>query len=247
MLSDIQRQVTLKDGTSVLVSRYRVEDLEELLNMYASLSDKALRWAAPPYNREQVLRMVRDPDKNIVLVARLRDGIVGHCIVGLSQGVRFRGVSSSAMYLHQDYQNRGLGTAMLAMAVQLAREMGLHRIGLRVVADNHRAIHVYEKVGFRIEGTQREAYYGEDQQYHDIVEMGLLLGRITPDTRPGWGTAASVGFPPQEKGYEIFVTYRKVSTATRVALRNASFRLSQTSWSRLSMSWVSLSLTYSKA
>jgi RimJ/RimL family protein N-acetyltransferase len=43
------------------------------------------------------------------------------------------------------------------------------------VADNRRAIKVYEKVGFKKEGIARETFYGDDHRYHDEVEMGLLL------------------------------------------------------------------------
>ena len=53
------------------------------------------------------------------------------------------------------------------------REMGLHRLFLRVFADNARAIRSYEKAGF-----EREAYLREDVciegQYRDMVLMGIL-------------------------------------------------------------------------
>ena len=64
---------------------------------------------------------------------------------------------------------------MMAEAVQLSREKGLHRLALSVIADNHNAIKLYEKVGFKHEGLRREDYLGEDGKYHDVVEMGLLL------------------------------------------------------------------------
>jgi hypothetical protein len=64
---------------------------------------------------------------------------------------------------------------MMKKAIELAKERGFHRIGLTVVADNHRAIKVYEKVGFKKEGIARETFYGDDHRYHDEVEMGLLL------------------------------------------------------------------------
>src|SRR5437667_10809661 len=61
-------------------------------------------------------------------------------------------------------------------AITLARERPLHRVQLTVVADNHRAIRLYEKVGFQREGLKRENYLGEDGKCHDEVEMGILLG-----------------------------------------------------------------------
>ena len=34
----------------------------------------------------------------------------------------------------------------------------LHRVELNVYDINERAVHVYEKVGFKVEGRQRDAY-----------------------------------------------------------------------------------------
>ena len=60
-------------------------------------------------------------------------------------------------------------------AIAWARQRSLHRVELTVVADNHRAIRLYEKVGFQREGLKRENYLGEDRKYHDEVVMGMLL------------------------------------------------------------------------
>jgi len=64
---------------------------------------------------------------------------------------------------------------MMREAIQLSREKSLHRLALSVIADNHNAIKLYEKMGFNHEGIQCEDYQGEDGKYHDVVEMGLLL------------------------------------------------------------------------
>lgn len=55
-------------------------------------------------------------------------------------------------------RNRGYGTeAMRLMTAFGIERVGLHRIELQVHAFNPRAIRAYEKVGFRLEGTLREA------------------------------------------------------------------------------------------
>ena len=69
----------------------------------------------------------------------------------------------------------GLGAALIKDGIGLARSRGWHRIALRVVADNHRAIKLYEKMGFRKEGLSQDSYFGADGEYHDEFEMGLLL------------------------------------------------------------------------
>ncbi len=56
-------------------------------------------------------------------------------------------------------------------------EMNLHRIELWVHAENARARHVYEKVGFREEGVRREAFF-KHGKYRDMVLMSLLEGEL---------------------------------------------------------------------
>jgi RimJ/RimL family protein N-acetyltransferase len=51
--------------------------------------------------------------------------------------------------------------------------LNLNRIFLRVFPTNPRAIHVYEKVGFRHEGCMRQAEY-RNGEYIDILFMSVL-------------------------------------------------------------------------
>ena len=69
---------------------------------------------------------------------------------------------------------RGFGTEAITLLLRHAfEEMGLHRIGIRVLAYNKRAICAYEKCGFTIEGRERETAY-VNGSWHDDIMMGLL-------------------------------------------------------------------------
>ena len=57
------------------------------------------------------------------------------------------------------------------------REMNLHRVFLRVDADNARGIRCYEKVGFRHEGTLREVGFRESE-YFDQHMMSILASEF---------------------------------------------------------------------
>lgn len=76
---------------------------------------------------------------------------------------------------------RGLGTeAMRLLAAYAFDVMGLHRLSLRVLAFNDRAIAAYRKVGFVEEGREREAaLIGDD--WHDDLIMGLLASEFAPE------------------------------------------------------------------
>jgi RimJ/RimL family protein N-acetyltransferase len=57
------------------------------------------------------------------------------------------------------FYGRGLGSEATRLAVEHAFGVGLHRVELEVYDFNPRARRVYEKVGFRHEGTRRDALF----------------------------------------------------------------------------------------
>ncbi len=68
----------------------------------------------------------------------------------------------------------GIGTQAAKLVLDFAfRTLGLHRISVRVLAYNTRAIRSYEKCGFVIEGREREAGFVDGAWYDDVI-MGIL-------------------------------------------------------------------------
>jgi len=168
-------KVRLKDGRTIVLRRCRIGDKEKLVEMYASLSEDAVRWGMPPYTREVVERWLSNLQNLIITVAVHGGKIVGHAQVLKFPRPQRKGTGDLIIYLHQDFHNVGLGTAMLTKLVELTKKEGLHRIGLTVIADNKRAIRLYQKMGFTIEGVMKDSYFGEDRKYHDELVMGLIL------------------------------------------------------------------------
>lgn len=71
-----------------------------------------------------------------------------------------------------DYQDRGHGSKIFPYVVKIAREFGKERIILwgGVLKDNERAIHYYEKHGFKTVGTFSD---GEDEMVDMILDMSI--------------------------------------------------------------------------
>ena len=79
--------------------------------------------------------------------------------------------------------DQGYGTDAIRTLVGLAfREMNLHRVFLRVDADNVRAVRCYEKAGFQRERTSREAMFREGV-YHDQYVMSILESELKDNVR----------------------------------------------------------------
>jgi len=69
---------------------------------------------------------------------------------------------------------RGLGRDVLSTLLRFGfEEMNLQRIYLRVFAENERAIHLYESLGFQHEGRWRQAEFRHGR-YHDLLWMSVL-------------------------------------------------------------------------
>ncbi|MFE1952455.1 GNAT family N-acetyltransferase [Streptomyces sp. NPDC059524] len=71
-------------------------------------------------------------------------------------------------------RGRGLGSEALRLVVRYGFESaGLHRIQLEAYADNERALHVYAKAGFVVEGVRRQAELWDGRR-RDAVLMAAL-------------------------------------------------------------------------
>jgi len=80
---------------------------------------------------------------------------------------------------------QGLGTEATRLALAFGVEvLGLHRIDLRVMAHNERAIASYLKCGFREEGRERDSAFIEGRWIDDLI-MGVLEDEYRA-LAPGW-------------------------------------------------------------
>lgn len=81
-------------------------------------------------------------------------------------------------------RGRGYGTEALALLLEFGfLEMNLNRIELQVLELNHRAVALYERLGFQHEGRQRQALYREGR-YWDNILMSMLRAEYRP--RAAW-------------------------------------------------------------
>ena len=118
---------------------------------------------------------VADPNAHVLLACVGAD-IVGQ--LGLYAGThpRRRHVGDIGMGVRDDWQGRGVGTALLGAAIELAdRWLQLRRLELQVYADNAAGIALYTRHGFIEEGRHRDYAFRDG----DFVDA-LTLARITP-------------------------------------------------------------------
>jgi putative acetyltransferase len=102
-------------------------------------------------------------------------------VAGFYHLSRHAGRSSHVAYLgtfavNPKVHGRGIGRRMLTELINELRANGIRRIELIVESDNAKALALYHKLGFVIEGTLRKFYKrAADAEYLDDHYMGLLL------------------------------------------------------------------------
>lgn len=78
------------------------------------------------------------------------------------------------IFLDEEFIGKGVGTKVAKLAIQYGFEtMKLHKITLRVFADNIGAIRSYEKAGFVQEAYLKEEVF-VNGEYKDIILMGII-------------------------------------------------------------------------
>lgn len=124
-------------------------------------------------------RLAEPPEGLYLLVACDEDGVaIGQLGIHTHpDSPRIRHSADIGMVVRDDWQGKGVGTALMQAAVDMADQwLNLERLELTVFVDNAPAIHLYQKFGFVIEGTLVQHVF-RDGQYVDTYTMARLRSR----------------------------------------------------------------------
>jgi RimJ/RimL family protein N-acetyltransferase len=162
-LSDLLNQDSVQTGwgtASVPISIHRTEqDLE--------------RWL-------EIERTSQRPP--CLIVETLKGEAIGVLVIVESSRVG-QSMATLSIAIHPDRQDQGYGRdALAAVTEALFDDWNIHRIEMTCEADNLRAGHLYEALGFVREGTRRDATY-MDGAYREQHLYGLLATDPRPEHR----------------------------------------------------------------
>lgn len=127
---------------------------------YQSRDDIQHKLANPPVGMRRLVAVVDEKVVGFVSLQTFRD--------------RRAHVGAIGIFVHDDYQNCGIGSQLMAAIIDLAENwLNLKRIELQVNTDNPGAIRLYEKFGFEIEGTLKKNAF-RDGAYVDAYTMAKV-------------------------------------------------------------------------
>ena len=141
-----RRLITTKHGQRINLRPAGTNVRPALGRMYDHYEPKHKAQGLPPADADERIEWIRRfLAQPVNAVAEAGPAIVGHgCLIDMEPGVQ----SELFIIIHQDWQNQGVGTALLGLLIDMARHVGYREIWLAVDVLNTRAIHVYHKCGF---------------------------------------------------------------------------------------------------
>jgi putative acetyltransferase len=175
MASGTQADSPIKSPLNVSIRAFQMDDWRDVAELW---QQSEVIWGTmqmPYQSLDDLRRRLENPPEGMHrLVAVAGDGrVIG--MLGLQPGQRrMAHTAHIGMMVHPDFHNRGVGSALMQAAIDLAEKwLNLTRLDLQVYTDNAAAIHLYQKFGFQIEGTLRRYAY-RDGEYVDSYTMAWV-------------------------------------------------------------------------
>ena len=176
-----RHELTLKNGVPCVLRNAVADDAQAVLRHLASVygetdflsrypdevnftEDEERAFLAGLESSENALFLVADVGGRIAATA-------GFQPYAASSKLRHRAVLDVAV--QKAYWGLGFGSAMLGVLLDEAKRAGFELLELEVIADNARAVALYEKFGFRTYGTLEKAFRLRDGRH----QTELLMSR----------------------------------------------------------------------
>lgn len=130
-----------KTKNAVQVRPASVADQARLRSMYESFEPRPASLGLPPRVRidEWLDRLAPSPN----FLAFSCDQLVGHAVLCPDGDT-----AEVAVFVHQDYRNRGIGHLLLETLVEQARQAGMHRVWGMTELDNIPMLRLAKSLGF---------------------------------------------------------------------------------------------------
>jgi ribosomal protein S18 acetylase RimI-like enzyme len=139
--------VRTRAGKFVKVREYNSDDFAALVEMYKTFEPKRVAQGLPPPDVPRIAHWLDQlQQKSRSLIALDGKRIVGHAIVCPISDTS----AEFTIFVHQDFRELRLGTALTRLELQFAAELGFKQVYLTTELANFAAMSFYRKIGFRV-------------------------------------------------------------------------------------------------
>ena len=174
-----EKTVTLKDGRSCFLRNADLRDGEKVLALFIATHEQTdFLLTYPDENTMSVLDEAKflqektESSNEIEILAVVDDMIVGTAgieSIGSREKIRHR--ADFGISVDEEFWGLGIGRALTEACISCAREAGYAQLELSVVAENTKAIRLYEGVGFTEYGRNPRGFRSRISGWQKVVLM----------------------------------------------------------------------------
>lgn len=170
--------VILKNQKTVTIRQAEIDDAEKLLNCiktYVPQSDYI-----PKLEQEIKLTIEQESkwinyflknENSLLLITEFENEIIGN--IDLTGNRRKIMEHTAVIGMLKEWKNSGLGTALLKLAIDWAKENSIiELLWLQVYTDNELGLGLYRKMGFEENGIMKN-FFKQDGKYFDNLTMTM--------------------------------------------------------------------------
>lgn len=183
-LAKINRIKYLRNETTVIIRSPEAEDkdAEQLINHVKKINEETDFLIREPDEFEFTIKKQKsfiqariNSDINLFMVAEMDGIIIGSCILSGSTLRREKHKVDLGISIQRKYWGLGIGRKLIEISMCWAKENNIEKIILKVDTSNHRAVALYGKLGFEVEGRLLRDKYLSDGSYRNSYLMGLMI------------------------------------------------------------------------
>ncbi len=168
----------LRDGRTCTIRAWTEDDAAQFVSVMPKVTAETdfLGYMGGEFNMtvEQEVEFIRNhhamPQSWSVL-AEIDGAIIAFAGAESQDRKRYAHHAEFGLTVAREYWGQGLGRKLTELAIEWGRQIGLHKLYLRVFDNNTRAIKLYESAGFVEEARLRDDFLHSDGAYGDTIVM----------------------------------------------------------------------------
>ncbi|MBO8164397.1 MAG: GNAT family N-acetyltransferase [Brevibacillus sp.] len=174
-----ERSYSAKNGKQITLRPAQPDDAESIIkrmkrvvNEGGYLEEEPDSLATARQEVQTILEMKEEG--SMYTVAVLDDEVVGAAQLKRGQLQMNAHVATLRIWVGPNYRGLGIGKELMRYAIDWAEAHGLEKISLDVFSNNQRAVEMYKRYGFVVEGTRKKQFI-LNGEYVDEVLMSKFL------------------------------------------------------------------------
>ena len=165
----------------IKIREIEVEDYKELLDFMKKVKGETNFLRGYPNeikmsyeDEKEHIKKVKSSETSNYFVVMKNNKMIGCIGFNGNTARKMKHYGTIGISVLKEYWGRGIATALLEKLISWAKEKGIKKINLDVFENNKRAIKLYEKFGFKLEGCIEDGIF-DGENYINLLVYGLKI------------------------------------------------------------------------